>query len=298
MDTSAEPLVIIASKGYLPRMHAHRILMENRYSNYWIVVDSPDQAKNIVSHVDAYKIQVTNRPQDIPPQDGIAWTRQWIEENLVKPDSWYVSLDDNIRGWTHLPEPYHSLDSINLEYPYDGRILSSNEWRSLYDTTCPFPQVVQYWREMIAECELRRTWAGGFAIETNHFYRTRKYQTLGYVRAQNAVWKNTGLPFYYWKGNMFEDFTRSVDVVARTGSVLINRYIKPIKTFFEAGGIGTLQERIPNLTSVCQELLRRYPGLVKPNKGQQHSLSFVSRKQVDQWRKSHDLDLPGLQTNA
>lgn len=282
------PLVMIASQAHIPRMHAHKLLMDADYPNWMFVVDTEEQHDRARSvGIPEMRIMVTFRPQDIPPQDGIAWTRQWIEQNAVPKNSWYVTLDDNIRGWTKVPSPWYELDAVNLDYPYDGRVLTSAEWREIFARPVPVWVMAEVWNQMIDECEKRGTLAGGFAIETNHFYRTRKWQTLGYVRAQNAVWKNTGLPFYYWEGNMFEDFTRSVDVVARTGSVLINRFVKPIKTFFEPGGIGTFEERRPNLVEVCRTLMDMYPGLLRHNKGQDYSLSFESAKRVEEWRKKH-----------
>jgi hypothetical protein len=284
------PLVIITSKGYLPRMRAHRILLEHGYDNYWIVVDNEEQALRVKgAGVPPERIAITERPILELPQDGIAWTREWIEKNLVPLGTWYVTLDDNVGGWTWLPEPFYRHERVDFEHaPGYFRDVNGLTWRQLYDTPCPFEIVVERWVEMIAECEKRGTIAGGFSIENNFFFRGSKWQTLGYVRAQNAVWKNTGLPFYYWPGAMLEDFVRSVDVVARYGSVLINRFVKPQKKFFEAGGIGTFEERQPNLIACNEETMRRWPGLTRRVKDRDWSLTFALRgKKLDEWRRAN-----------
>jgi len=281
----SDRLVVITSKAHIPRMHAPQVLMDNRYSNWKLVVDDDQQAERAqhAGHIPPSHIVVTGKPDDLPAQDGIAWTRQWIEMHLVKPNEWYVSLDDNVRGWTRLPEPYYSRQRIDFDIDMP---MGTRTWRELYELECPFDQVVEAWDELVAECEANQTLAGGMAVETNYYFRGNKWQRYGYVRAQNAVWKNTGLPFYYWRGAMLEDFIRTVDVVAQCGSVAINRYIKPMKTFFEAGGIGTFEERKPNLIECSNELLRRYPGLVRRNKGQEYQLTFAVRslKGVEKWR--------------
>lgn len=296
------PLVVITSKVHVPRMRAHKILLENGYDNWVMVVDNEEQFKRAVAEagVPEDRVVVAMRPTNLPPQDGIAWIRQYVEDVLVPRDTWYVSLDDNVGGWTWLPRPWCQADKINFEaYPQGTQIgdfdhlnmeitTSKRAWRALYETPCPFPEVVRQWKELIVACEGADTLAGGFAIETNYFFRGNRWQRFGYVRAQNAVWKNTGLPFYYWPGAMLEDFVRSVDVVVRCGSVLINRYVKPQKEFFEAGGIGTFEERRPNLVACCQELMRRYPGLLKEVKGRDYSLTFATRN-IPAWRAVRDV---------
>jgi hypothetical protein len=267
--------------------------MDNAYPNWKIVVDNIWQSHSVQgAGVPADRIEICDKPDDLG-QDGIAWKRQWIEDELVPQGEWYVTLDDNVSGWTWLPEPwchFRSIDFQLTEPTLEGSVDSGGKtWRQLYDTPCPFPVVVEQWQELIAKCEEAGTWFGGFAIENNYYFRGRKWQTAGYVRTSNAVVKNTGLPFYYWPGAMQEDFCRSVDVVARTGSVLVNRFLKVQKPPFEAGGIGSFAERLPNLKACSEELMRRYPGLLKHNKGQEYQLTFAlrTRPSIDRWRKEH-----------
>jgi hypothetical protein len=282
------PLVVITSKAHIPRMRAHKILLENDYDNFVVVVDNAEQASRCIHEagIPIERIHQTGKPADLPPQDGIAFARQYIEDHIVPRGEWYVSLDDNVGGWTWLPYPWQELSHIDFSVKPDTP--EPTTWRKLYETPCSFPVVVAAWENLIHRCEFQGTQAGGFAIETNYFYRGTKWQRLGYVRAQNAVWKNTGLPFYYWRGAMLEDFIRSVDVVARCGSVLINRFVKPQKQFFEAGGIGTFEERRPNLVACSNEILARWPGLTRQNKGQDYQLTFALRgSRLDDWRRTH-----------
>lgn len=282
-----EPLVIITSKVHVPRVRAPQILMNHGYERWFMVVDNVEQRVRAMNElgIPHRHLVHTNKPEGLG-QDGIAWTREWVERTLVQEGQWYVTLDDNVGGWTHLPAPWCVNERLDFDVPPKS---TDKTWRELFETPCPFPTVVTYWQELMAMCQVAGTEAGGFAIETNYFFRARKWQRLGYVRAQNAVWKNSGRPFYYWKGAMLEDFIRSVDVVARCGSIVINRFVKPIKKFFEAGGIGTFEERRPNLVDCSNKLLEKYPGLVRRNKGQDYQLTFVHRTLdgVNRWRREH-----------
>jgi len=283
------PFVVITSKAHLPRMHAHRILLENEYDNWCIVVDNALQRVHLIENTEIprNKIIMADTPEGLG-QDGIAWVRGCIERNIVAPGQWYVSLDDNVRGWTRLPDPFYQQDRIDFDLDDPPADIT---WRQAFEQPATFQQVIDGWQELITKCELHSTEAGGFATETNFFFRGIKWQKLGYVRAQNAVWKNTGRPFYYGKGMMLEDFARTVEVVANRGQVCINRFMKPQKQFFEAGGIGTFEQRRPNLVYCCDRLLEQYPGLLRRNKGQDYSLTFVpkSPEGVMRWREKYGI---------
>lgn len=296
------PLVIITSRGHLPRMRAHKILLKHGYEHFHIVVDNRSQAIDVVnSGVPPDKVTFTDCQSDLPNLVGIriAWTREWVEQYIVPRGHWYVTLDDNVSGWTWLPPPYYNDTNIDFgaQKPADGRT-----WRELYNTPCPFPQVVKLWEEMIDHCGHLETEAGGFAVENNFFYRSRKWQYFGYVRAQNAVWKNTGRRFFRWDptpldaepmyGAGIEDFVRSVDLVVNCGQVLINRFVKPHKPEFEEGGIGTFEQRRPRLVELNQQLMRRYPGLLREVKDHDYQLTFATRN-IEKWKREHAESLKG-----
>lgn len=279
--------IYIASRGHVPRMRAHKILLAAQYPTWFMVVDNDEQAARVIGEagVPRERVIIAGTPQGLG-QCGIAWVREFIERQLVPRGTWYATIDDNISGWTGLPTPMSLLQSVDLDAPCPVR---GATWRQLFASNLDFADVLAELYALIAECEKLGTWAGGFATTNNHFFRSRKWQHYGYVRAVTAVWKNTGLPFYYWPGNMFEDFTRTVDVVERCGCVVVNRYVKPEKPAFEEGGIGSLEARIPNLTAVCDRLIRQYPGLLRPIRDKRYSVMFTvhNRKGFDKWHAAN-----------
>jgi len=280
--------VIIVSAGNPARMKAQRFIATSSYE--WNYVFARGRAVDVPGAI-CHEMDV---PEDLNRQCRPAFKRDWAERNLTSQGEWYLSIDDNVHDITMVPEPWMSLDKID----FDGEdwLLDEEkfktfgyEWRKVLNVPIKrftdFESVVE---NMVSRMESMGTVYGGFAIENNYYFRNRKWQGLGYVRTSLAVIKNVGLPFYYWPENMFEDFTRSVDVVARYGSVLINRFVKAEKTPFEAGGIGTLEDRIPLLTAVCAKLLEMYPGLLRESKNRPYQLQFAKTlKTIRQWREEN-----------
>lgn len=282
--------VVVPSTAHIPRMTAHKIMLENNYDPWHLVIDNIAQKEAALTlGINSRNIVITDPiPSDLPMHDRIAWKRDWIERHIISPNEWYVSLDDDVSGWTELPSPWNQQLKIDLDDPPDLDDPSLT-WRMMYAIKCPFETVQERWQELIRWCEERKTVYGGFAIENNFFFRTRKFQYQGYVRTGNAVIKNVGLPFYYWRGAMQEDFVRSVDVVARYGSVVINRFVKAESPAFAPGGLGTLEQRRPFLAACAAETMKRWPGLLRFNKGLDYQLTFALRSQysIDMWRAEY-----------
>ena len=193
-----------------------------------------------------------------------------------------------------MPEPWYSREKIGLDWEDPGPEANGESWRQLYAAICPFEQVIKIWKDMIQRCEKIGTVAGGFSVENNFFFRGNKWQQLGCVKAQNAVWKNVGLPFYKWDtdhgpmyGAVNEDLVRSIDVVARYNQVLINRYLKLQKTPFEEGGIGSFVERLPRYKELTKQIMAHWPGLIRLNKDRDYEVTFALRSptSVERWRQ-------------
>src|SRR3954464_10805195 len=109
--------IVIPSTAYIPRMTAHKIMLENQYDPWFLVIDNEEQA------VRARNIGIANRnivitdpiPSDLPVHDRIAWKRDWIERHIIPLGEWYVSLDDDVSGWTELPAPWNQRTKIDLD---------------------------------------------------------------------------------------------------------------------------------------------------------------------------------------
>jgi hypothetical protein len=284
--------ILVISKGYIPRIRVHNLI---RDLNYHFIFHNDQQRNNAIEKLNLHKCRthVANTPEI--GQASAAFNREWSERNLIDLNEWYVWIDDNVSHFTWLPRPWYDLERIDFDLDWkhpDGRELmkqASYDWHHIYDTICPIRQILEIWEELIEKCEEENTVFGGLCINNNYFFRAKKWGHITRICTANAVAKNVGLPFRYWPECMIEDMARSIDVVARYGKVVVNKYVKPIKQFYEPGGIGSLQERIPNLEHASEVLMKMYPGLIEYTKGEKHQLSFKykTQKTVDQWRREH-----------
>lgn len=279
----------IPTRGY-NRLKAH-IVAETYGWEPHFVCDTGEQADRLKD-----KFGIKHRNIDVlytPPDLGIctiAWVRDHIAKELMPRGEWCIWLDDNVRGVTCLPSPAHYAERLNFDdaLSIDGQ---STRWRDAFEHEATREDMLQLLDDTIMRAEQLGTIFCGFAIETNYFFRRLKWQLYGYVRTQFALYKNDGTTWYPddFQSLMLEDMYKSVDVVCRYGSILINRYAKPIKTFFESGGIGSFEKRYPHLVENCSQLIRRYPGLLTYVKDHNYQVTFQKRSQktVDEWRSAH-----------
>lgn len=272
--------ILTVTRGRVPRMKCHALRIPGTEHHF---IFHNDKQRNRAMRSLGLPRQRCHVSHTRPGQTGAAKNRQWAERNLTDDGEWFVSLDDNVHELTWLPEPWYHEERVDLS----GQ--PSSFWRELYATPCPPSKVRMVLEDTMQRCIDTGTVLGGHAIENNYYFRQRKWQEFGYVRTSCAVVQNVGLPWYYWPGNMLEDFTRTVDVVARYGCVVVNRFLKAEKVPFEAGGIGPFEARLPSLVAISDELMKRYPGLLRRNKGQDYQLTFKlrSRRTVDMWRREH-----------
>lgn len=274
--------IFICSKAHIPRMRAHLIPFSRNYQKV-LVVDGVEQAKRAMDHCSPHydDVAVANPPTGLG-QATIAWVRDWVERELTQPGEWYGFLDDNVSHLTALCEPEYCKDKVDFDLDWRPGL----DWRRDFESPVTPERLDHIVKETIAKAEEVGTSLVGFATETNYFYRSRKWQYLGYCRMQFGFAKNNGRGWIGHPGCMIEDFWRSIETVAREGKILVNRFLKPHKPFFEEGGIGSLEERRPNLEYDMVQFMERYPGLLRYNKGIKHHLKFVptTLNSVNEWR--------------
>jgi len=269
--------VICLTRG-TPRFRAYKWIEDLGYPVHYIV-DDETQAMRVRSMAHLGHVHVTRLKRK--GQDIVAQTRDWAMRNVVDVNEWCIWVDDNVARLTALPEQFRA-DRIDFDLDDEPLI----GWREGFEERARDPKALV--DGLMRRCELEGTIFGGFAIETNYFFRRLRYQWWGYVRTQLAVYRNDGSSWLTWPGMMLEDFVKSVDVVCRYGKVVIDRMAKPIKPSFEEGGIGSFQERLPHLRHDCAKLMEAYPGLLRPVKeGVDFQLTFAKRSQatIDDWRR-------------
>ena len=256
------------------------------------VCDTESQASSLRS------LGVSNsciRLSDVPKGTGIqgvSMARDYVCRKLMPKNEWCLWVDDNLSDVTGLKiELCKDLETLDL---CDKTV----NWRQEFEHSLTRRELAYHVKTTIDRADKLGTIFGAFANENNYYFRGKRWQTYGYCRTQLALYKNDGSTWFPFNTMMLEDMFKSIDVVCRYGSVVINRYAKAVKPQFEHGGIGSFESRLPWLQDNCQKLYDLYPGLVKYHgDGKQYGteasgfhLTFAKRTKptVDQWRKDHD----------
>lgn len=278
--------IFLPTRGVVERQRSYSQILPLRDLGYEVLV---------VCHRDEDRERLHRRvgiprevivPCDVPEKLGvrrIGWIRDWCVNNFTDPGEWYAMVDDNTRI-LRLEDPWYREERIRFKDHPD------TEWRQLYRHEATTLELDEIICELISQCEELGTNYGGAASEENYFFRSRKWGRPGYVKAKFCVSRNDGVPWVFDDEIVvFSDWCRSVDQVARHGSVAINRFVHPSYKAWEPGGIGSFEERKPYLIRVCDFLKERYPGFVVQYRDEPWSIKFASTHptRIAEWRREH-----------
>jgi len=214
---------------------------------------------------------------------GIQHQRQWMEDNLVEPGEWYLSLDDNITDWTALVSPQYEGERASVKSRSDGAL-----WKQWFCGSCPPKRLVtEIVPEMIAESERVGAHLAGFAVTDNYFYRERKWLKCAFVVTKACLRRKRDIRWDQEFSTM-DDLDQTATHLLRDGVVLVNNFSVPEKKHYEAGGIGTWKERGYRKAIEAQRLCEKWPGLFttvqRPNGHTDVSLA-IDERSVEAWRK-------------
>lgn len=225
------------------------------------------------------RIVVTGAERGIIPQ------RQWINEKWADPGEWYVVMDDNVRGFTAVPEPWYREWRLPVTEPDDAA-----EWRERYRTECGVRRFLRIAEECRQMAEAVGAQQCGFATVDNYYFRGRKWQEVAYVISKVAVRRAGAVKM---DDNLvgMGDWDITAEHLWRYGCVLVNNYVYPRAGHYEPGGIGTYDERVEAKIRDCAYLMGKWPGLFRyKEKAGCHpkaelALRVRTRKTVDEWRR-------------
>jgi len=214
---------------------------------------------------------------------GITNQRNYIVQNLAVRGQWYVSLDDNIKGFKRFNDTYYNtcrqIDVSRADITQ----------KTIYQkfTAKEFMQLLE---ADIAIAEKIKAEYIGYATVDNYFFNAKKYKTVGYVISKAVAIKYNGLQ-YDTKLEAMEDFGYCAEQLIKNNCVLINSWIKPIAGHYEPGGIGTYEQRVDRKIVDSAYLMHKYPNFFryKSKKGchpkAELQLRFNNPKQIKQWKQ-------------
>jgi hypothetical protein len=270
---------------YIPSYNRANTIKTTKYldaSNvpYTVLLHSDNCKKEYLDAglVDEKNIIVTNAPF------GITNQRNWMVDNIAKLGEWYISLDDNIRGFKKVVDKYYDkykkldvTDSDITQKDFNQEITAS--------------ELINLIEQDIKLCENLHIEYLGFATVDNFFFNSKKYKTVGYVISKAVAIKYQGLR-YDINLEAMEDFGYCAEQLKKNNAVLINSWIKPIAGHYEEGGIGTYEKRVPRKIIDCEYLMKKYPNLFryKEKKGchpkAELQIRFNNPKQIIEWKKT------------
>lgn len=248
--------------------------------SYRYLVHSEAEAAEYRAHAAATglapaAIVVTNTP---PGNADVQ--RRWALENLVRPKAWVLMLDDDIRGFTAVPDAYWEQPDMPVE-------ADPSYYQKVYDLPATIDRFLGRVGVLAAECDRVGARLGGFASLRNAFFRSKQWRYVAYVESTLALVKNDD-PADWPVGYHMEDFAATAHHLRRYGTVVVNNFAFPVNTHYIAGGLGPAPERVALRRRAIARLMAEYPDLfrVVEKKGgiTDLRLRFHSPKQIAKWR--------------
>lgn len=270
--------IFVSSKGRADTITVHKYLTG---TDYYIVLhnksDKADYLKNPT--IDPNRIIVAEVPYGMTP------IREFISSQLVEPNEWWVSMDDNVEYMRRLSYPWYDqflLDKVHISK-------HNALWRERFEEVMPVEDFMLVAQDMAARGDEIGAYNIGFATTDNPVFRAKKFNDVAYIKGKVMVRKNVGI---HLDPNVLamDDYSYTAECLLQHGKVLRNNYVAPVAGHYQAGGIGTYDERLEMKIKDCNYLLKKYPDLFRRNKKKtadaraELALRFNNTYQVQKWR--------------
>jgi hypothetical protein len=270
--------VFICSKGRARTIATHKVFPEAV-----VVVHSHEEAQRYLSYNPDMRLAVSGTPADT---FGLTRQREWVCQNLVRRDEWFVFADDNIKCLQALVDPWYAVEDAGVEME------TCSYWRSQFNVECSqerffgviAPDTIRY-------CESVGAHLAGFTLTDNVLFRSRKFRPVGYVIGKMMLWHNTGkIPFNH--DISMEDFYHTAMNLKVFGACVVNNFCRPKAGHYEEGGMGRYEDRVPVRRQDVDKLLRMFPEMfrVKNRKGFEPDTDLqlrITAAGVGAWRQKH-----------
>jgi len=204
---------------------------------------------------------------------------EYALNNLVEHDEWVFFADDNIEYIYGLDDKHYVHDIYTKkDNKHWGKISSKQFDERVIDLT--------------EKAESLDAHLIGFLTTDNWFFANKKYKTYGFCHGKLTLWrKDNSFLFDNIYMKSLNDFHNTARHLVHYGVVLINDYMHPKAKYFQAGGIGSKQDRKLDRKKNITILKVLYPSLIvnKPRPDNYPDVRIVnfSRKNFMLWRKKY-----------
>lgn len=204
---------------------------------------------------------------------------EYALDNLIKHDEWVIFADDNI-------EYIYGLDDQHYKHTIYA-VKDSKHWGNINSTQFGIRII-----DLIKQAEKINAHLIGFLTTDNWFFANKKYKTYGFCHGKLTLWRKDN-EFKFGKIYMksLNDFHNTAKHLVFYGVVLINDFMHPKAKYFQAGGIGSKQDRKLDRKNNIKILQVLYPKLIvkKPRPDNYPDVRIVnfSAKNFMLWRKQY-----------
>lgn len=271
--------VFIPTKGRAKTIRTHKL-----FSNSIVVVHNKTEAEEYIRYNPELKKRIVVSDAKIDPY-GLTRQREFVCENLVAKDEWFLFADDNIRRIRAVVEPFYGQELA------DVTLNNCPAWRERFNVVCDEKRFFdRICKDTIDFCWKVGAHLAGFSLTDNVLFRRKKFTQCAYVIGKMMLWHNTlKIPFNHQIS--MEDFYHTAMHLKVYGACVVNNFSQPTAGHYEPGGMGKYEERLPIRRKDVQVLMKMFPGLfnIRKHEGFEHAtdlaLKIHNKKKLEVWRK-------------
>jgi len=265
-----EPKIIVVSKGKPETALIYKWFEKHKFTNHVTVLsatDDRDLYEGNYGHTGGTYIKAHKRCLNL------SMKREWVLKELCGNNQWAFMMVDSVLKVTGVKDA-NDLTRVGFSHEYSPQDL--------------LKAVVTD----IARADEIGAVLGGYASNDNHFFRQKRYRTVGFVWGGMMYAKNSPMEFDH-NCNESDDYIHTATALKYSGRVLINNWLYLHNKRFQAiGGNGGYDQRVVGKKKTVQHLLTKYPGLyrIADRKGyapdSEVRMCFSNEKQIALWRNN------------
>lgn len=271
--------IIVVSRGDSRRWHTLSLLHKENIRCI-VVTHTEEVAKRVKKAFPEFDVRHTKGTTKL-----LVEKRNWILDNLVDENEWFVGMDDNISRFTMVRKPWR----LSQKNEVTGKPPKGfDTWRRVYNMKVSVRTWLKEFKKDIEIADNESINFVGVSPRENPFFRPSRFSNYKIINSKVFALKNKkGLRF---KNRYSHDAWISILCVAKYGKILFDAYLSRVAKTYEIGGLGSRKKREKNGLLTCmQDAVEKFPGFVRIGKGENSSLNFRfhNKKSVDRWRKEH-----------
>jgi hypothetical protein len=269
--------IIVVSRGDVQRCHTLKLLSEWGIQAI-VVVHEKKTARRVRRHFPFHRIVVSGTKE-------LVEKRNWILNNLVEENEWFIGMDDNIQYFTMVRKNWRGRESNVVTGPPPK---GHRNWRSVYNTYVIPERWLEELRKDIQMADALNIPLVGVSNTENPYFRSRRYSNYKLVITKVFAMKNVNRLSF--ENKYSHDSWLSALCVANYGKVLVDSFLHHKTKMNEEGGLGSREHRIKNgLMGYMKHTMSSFPGLMRLGRGKLKALSFKfhSEAAIERWRKEN-----------